>query len=129
MAVQVPENVRDLLQRPVVAALATLMPTGQPQVTPVWVGEKGDHLIINTARGRQKDRNMENRSKVTLLLIDPNNPYHWAEIRGTVDEVTEEGAEEDIRQLAKKYRGKAEYDMKGETRVTYKIAIEKVNGS
>ncbi|MCS6872579.1 MAG: pyridoxamine 5'-phosphate oxidase family protein, partial [Anaerolineae bacterium] len=85
--------------------------------------------IINTARGRQKDRNMRRNSKVTVLIIDPENMYHWAEVRGVVAEETEEGAYDVIKKLALKYRGREESTLaEGEVRVTYKIAIQKLNG-
>jgi PPOX class probable F420-dependent enzyme len=130
MLVGFPEKLQDLVERPIVAALATIMPSGAPQVTPVWFMHDGTHIIINTARGRQKDRNMQPGSKVTLSVIDPQNPYHWAELRGTIESETEEGAFEVIKDLALKYRGKREYPQNpGEVRVTYKIALDKVNGS
>src|SRR5690242_2978553 len=101
----IPEKVRDLFEKPVAAALTTMMPDGQPQTTPVWVDYDGEYVRVNTARGRQKDRNMGKRAKVTLLLIDPSNMYHWVEVRGHVADVTEQGAEEHINSLSKKYTG------------------------
>jgi PPOX class probable F420-dependent enzyme len=106
---QVPDSHRDLLERPIVVALVTLMPDGQPQATPVWCDFDGENIIINTARGRQKDRNMQQRSRVTVLSIDPNDPYRWLEVRGEVSHVTEEGGVDVINRLAKKYRGVDEY--------------------
>ncbi len=125
----IPDKVRDLLEKPVVAGLATLMPNEQPQVTPVWCDYDGKYVRVNTARGRQKDRNMTRRAKVTLLLIDPSNMYHWAEVRGHIEEVTEQGAEAHIHQLSHKYNGK-DYTKSNpaEVRVMYKIAVDKVNG-
>lgn len=105
----VPDTHRDLLDRPIVVALVTLMPDGQPQATPVWCDYDGTYVIINTARGRQKDRNMKTRSRVTVLSIDPQNPYRWLEVRGEVEAVTEEGGVETINRLAKKYRGVDQY--------------------
>jgi PPOX class probable F420-dependent enzyme len=105
----VPDSHRDLLDRPIVVALVTLMPDGQPQATPVWCDYDGTYVIINTARGRQKDRNMKARARVTVLSIDPQNPYRWLEVRGEVEEVTEEGGVETINRLAKKYRGVDQY--------------------
>lgn len=127
--VAMPDSVLDLFNRPIVAALATVMPDGQPQVTPVWFNYDGAQFIVNTARGRQKDRNMSRDSKVTLMIVDPENMYHWVEVRGVVTEVTEEGAHDVIKKLALKYRGKEEYNLQpGETRVTYKISPTKING-
>lgn len=105
----VPDSHRDLLDRPIVVALVTLMPDGQPQATPVWCDYDGTHVIINTARGRQKDRNMKARARVTVLSIDPDDPYRWLEVRGEVEDVTEQGGVETINRLAKKYRGVDQY--------------------
>jgi PPOX class probable F420-dependent enzyme len=125
---QLPAKAQDLLQKPVVASLVTLMPDGQPQATPVWVDYDGEYVRINTARGRQKDRNMQRRAKVTLLLIDPSNPYHWAEIRGHVEDITEDGARDHINQLSHKYTGGDYQGFKpDEQRVMYKIEPDKVN--
>ena len=106
---EVPDSHRDLLDRPIVVALVTLMPDGQPQATPVWCDYDGTYVIINTARGRQKDRNMKARARVTVLSIDPDDPYRWLEVRGKVEDVTEQGGVETINRLAKKYRGVDQY--------------------
>lgn len=128
--VTIPENLMDLVRKPIVAALATVMPGGQPQVTPVWIDYDGEYVIVNTARGRQKDRNMQRQALVTLCLFDPDNPEaHWAELRGYVADSTEEGAYATIKKLALKYRGKEEYALPpGQVRVNYRIALTKVNG-
>jgi PPOX class probable F420-dependent enzyme len=130
MTVLIPENVRDLLNRAIPLSLATLMPDDQPQVTPVWFKFDGEYLIINTARGRQKDRNLQRDAKVTGLLIDPDNMYHWAELRGYVAEITEEGAYDVINEMAHRYWADGrDYPKKpDEVRVTYKIALTKING-
>jgi PPOX class probable F420-dependent enzyme len=125
---QIPQSVLDLFQRPIVAALVTIMPDGQPQANPVWVDYDGQYVRINTAKGRQKARNMERRSKVTVLLIDPDNVYHWVEVRGHVEDETEEGANEHINQLSRKYENKDFRALNpGEVRVIYRIAPDKVN--
>jgi len=130
MSVQIPDKLKDLLERPIVSAFATLMPGGGPQITPVWFMFDGEHIIVNTARGRQKDKNLSVGANVALSIIDPQNPYHWAELRGVVAEETEENAHADIKRLSLKYRGKEEYALQpNEVRVTYKIAIKKVNGN
>lgn len=126
---QIPENLKDLLEKPIVCALATLMPDGAPQVTPVWFLWDGSHMVINTARGRRKDKNLKPGAKATIMIIDPQDPYHWMELRGHVSDETEVGAHDVIKRLALRYRGKEEYPLgPGEVRVTYKIAVEKVNG-
>lgn len=127
MAARIPDSHRDLLENPVVVALTTIMPDGQPQATPVWCLYDGTHIVINTARGRQKDQNMQQNPKVAILAIDPKNPYRYLEIRGEVDEATEEGGVEMINRLSERYTGRRDYyagnpQMRGkERRVTYKI--------
>lgn len=127
MTIHIPEKFRDLFEKPIVVALVTVMPSGQPHATPVWITYDGTHLIVNTARGRQKDKNMSRDAKVTVLAIDPQDPYHWVEVRGRIVEETEEGAIDVINALSKKYRGEEDYyarnpTMRGkERRVTYKI--------
>jgi PPOX class probable F420-dependent enzyme len=111
------------------------MPNGQPQATPVWCSYDGEHILINSARGRQKDRNMERDPRVTILVVDPNNVYRWLEVRGRVSQITEEGGVDHINSLSKKYRGNADYyaanpQMRGkETRVIYKIEPTHVNAN
>jgi PPOX class probable F420-dependent enzyme len=127
MAVEIPEEFIDLLQRPIVAALSTLMPSLQPQTTPVWFSFDGDKIWINTARNRQKDFNMMERPRVSILIIDPRDPYRYMEVRGEVVEETEEGAVDHINQLSAAYRNKPDYyatnpkKRETETRVIYKI--------
>ncbi len=102
---RIPDSFKDLLERPVFVTLVTVMPNGQPQATPVWVDYDGEFVRVNSARGRQKDRNMERNPHVTVLAIDPDNPYRWMEIRGIVEHISEEGGLDHINKLSKKYRG------------------------
>ena len=97
------ENFRDLFTKRAFANLATLMPDGRPQVTPVWCDFDGTHVLVNTAKGRQKDRNMRRDPRVAIALADPDNPYRYLEVRGRVVEITEQGANEHIDRMAKKY--------------------------
>jgi PPOX class probable F420-dependent enzyme len=123
MAATIPEKYLDLFQKKAFANLATLMPDGSPQVTPVWVDYDGSHVLVNTARGRQKDKNMQKNAKVSMSILDPDNPYRYIEIRGKVDTVTEQGADAHIDKMAKKYMGKDTYPYRNpkEVRVIYKI--------
>ena len=109
MAAIIPDKYLDLFQKKAFANLATLMPDGSPQVTPVWVDFDGTHVLVNSARGRQKDKNMQQNAKVSLAIMDPDNPYRYLEIRGTVDAITEQGADAHIDKTAKKYMGKDSY--------------------
>jgi len=123
MAATIPEKFLDLFEKKAFASLATVMPDGSPQVTPVWVDFDGSHVIVNSARGRQKDKNMQRNAKVALSILDPDNPYRYLEIRGKVEGITEEGADAHIDKMAKKYMGKDTYPYRRpeEVRVLYKI--------
>jgi PPOX class probable F420-dependent enzyme len=123
MAGAIPEKYRDLFKKRAFAALSTLMPDGSPQVTPVWVDLEGDRVIFNSAKGRQKDRNVRRDPRVALAVVDPDNPYRYLEIRGSVSEITEEGADAHIDKMAKKYLDvdKYPYRQPGEVRVIYKV--------
>jgi PPOX class probable F420-dependent enzyme len=129
MASTIPATHQDLLQKPAFAYLATLNPDGSPQVTPVWFDYDGKNIIVNTARGRVKDRNLKGEPRVALSIVDPENPYRYLGIQGRVTEMTENGADAGIDKLAKKYLGKDKYPWKGpnEVRVLVKIAPEKVH--
>jgi PPOX class probable F420-dependent enzyme len=103
------------------------MPNGSPQVSPVWVDFDGAHVLVNSSRGRQKDRNMVARPKVALNIQDPDDPYRYLLVRGAVVEHTTEGAVDHIHQLSMRYRGRSYPNLKpGEVRVIYKIRPEHV---
>jgi PPOX class probable F420-dependent enzyme len=99
----IPESFRDLIDGPVLVYIATTMPDGQPQLSVIWCNSDESHILINTTRGRQKDINIARDPRVTLLAVDPEDPYRFIEIRGEVVEVTEEGAVEHISELARLY--------------------------
>ncbi len=124
----IPEAYRDLFEKKAFANLATIMQDGSPQVTPVWVEADDQYVLVNSSKGRRKDLNMRSRPRVALSIQDPDNPYRYLEVRGSVVEITEEGADEHIDKLAKKYLGvdKYPYRQEGEIRVIYKIKPEKV---
>jgi PPOX class probable F420-dependent enzyme len=128
MAQQIPEKFLDLFNKKAFAELATLMPDGSPQVTPVWCDYDGTHVLVNSARGRLKDRNVERDRRVALSIPDPENPYRYLAIRGRVAEITEQGADEHIDKMAKKYLGKDKYPFRAanEKRVLYKIEPQRV---
>lgn len=126
----IPESHRDLLTDDVraFACLATVMANGAPQVTPIWFNIEGDAILINSAKGRVKDRNIRARPQVALAISDPRNPYRYLQIRGTVVEITEEGGVEHIDALSEKYTGNPVYKVRpGEIRVTYKILPNRVS--
>ena len=129
MAATIPATHQDLLQKPAFANLATLNPDGSPQVTPVWFEYDGQHVVVNTARGRVKDRNLQHEPRVALSIMDPANPYRYLGIQGRVTEMTETGADAGIDRLAKKYLGKDKYPWRGpnEVRVLVKITPDKIH--
>src|ERR1700722_10332015 len=98
-----------LTHKKALAHLATLMPDGSPQVTPVWFFYKGGKFIVNTARGRIKDKNMKQNALVALSITDPDNPYAHVAVRGKIVSATEQGADASIDALAMKYLGKDKY--------------------
>jgi PPOX class probable F420-dependent enzyme len=127
----IPETHTDLLkdEKKAFVYLTTLMPDGSPQVTPVWFNTDGEFILINTAIGRIKDRNMRTRPQVALCIQDPSNPYRYLQVHGRVVEFTTDGADDHIDALTLKYRGIPKYPSRqpGEQRVKYKIQIEKVD--
>ena len=120
---------RKLLKEPAYCQLATLMPDGSPQNTQVWVDTDGEHILINTAQGRQKERNVQRGPRVAVNVVDPANAWRIGMVRGRVVEVTTAGADELIDQLAKKYLDEETYPFRRpeEVRVTLKILPDKIN--
>jgi PPOX class probable F420-dependent enzyme len=105
MSAAIPETHKDLLSGTIFPSLVTVMPDGQPQASVVWFSYDGTFIYINTAKGRQKDKNMKARPQVTLLFMDPKNPMRFVEVRGKVVQHTEEGAVEHINKLSARYDG------------------------
>jgi PPOX class probable F420-dependent enzyme len=127
--ITIPDKFKALLERETkaFAFLALTLSDGSPQVTPVWFDWDGTHIIINTARGRVKDRILKKKPKVALAIVNPSNAYNYIQLRGQVDGETEEGAYDMICKLNEKYHGKYEYPKyPGEVRVTYKILPERI---
>jgi PPOX class probable F420-dependent enzyme len=129
MAAAIPATHKDIFQKKAFANLATLNADGTPHVTPVWVDFDGTHVVVNTARGRVKDRNLRRNPQVALSIADPDNPYRYLGIQGRVVEMTENGADAHIDKMAKKYMNKDRYPLRapGEVRVLVKIAPDKVH--
>jgi PPOX class probable F420-dependent enzyme len=111
---RISDDYHDLFERKSFANLATLMPDGTSQITPVWVGYDGDHLLVNTAKGRQKEKNVRRNPKVGINVLDPDDPYRYVSVRGEVVEVTEDGAVEHINELTERFMGRDEYPNLGE---------------
>ncbi len=109
MKAGIPESFRDLIHGPRVAALTTILPDGMPHTTVVWCEFDGTHVLVNTMTGFQKEKNMRRNPKVTLLCYDPRQPLRSLEVRGTVVEMTEEGAMEQLDDLSELYTGRRPY--------------------
>jgi PPOX class probable F420-dependent enzyme len=124
-------GVKKLFQEPNFAHLATIMRDGSPQVSPVWVDLDGDRILVNTAEGRTKPRNVRREPRVSISIFNQQNPYSHAVIRGRVVDITHDGADALIDRLAKKYLGQDTYPFRqpGEQRVIFVIEAEHVNSS
>jgi PPOX class probable F420-dependent enzyme len=120
----------DLLERPLLAVLSTIMPDGSPQATPLWIDTDDSYIRINSARGRTKDLNMRRDPRVALVIVDDANPYRYVQIRGRVVKFIEgDVAREHINQLSQRYTGQDwELMRPDEVRVMYLIKPEHVSG-
>ena len=123
------EPIAKLIEGKNFAFLATIMKDGSPQATPTWIDiDNRKTLLINTAEGRLKQKNISRDPRVSISVMEHSNPYHMVTIRGRVVEQTNVGADEHIDKLAKKYLGAEKYPMRSaqEKRIILKIKPEKV---
>ena len=118
-----PEEYQDLLndESKAMLYLATIMPDGSPQVTPVRFSTDGEHIYINTNEGRVKDKNMKARPKVAMTIQDPNDRYRYLGIRGEVISYTTEGADEHISKLSLQYDNEPWAPRTEQKRIIFKI--------
>jgi PPOX class probable F420-dependent enzyme len=123
MSQTLPSEFKDLFEKKSFGHLATVMPDGQPQTTPVWVDTDGECVLVNTAAERQKLENLEREPRVAISIQDPDDPYRYLEVRGRVIQTTDEGADQHIDRLAQRYLGKDRYPWRaeGERRVVVRI--------
>jgi len=128
LAVKLDSNAIRLIEGKNFGHLATLMPDGSPHVTPMWVDHEADLILVNTAMGRVKQKNVTKDQRVTISIIDQNNPYDRVILVGRVVAQTFEGADAHIDKLAKKYTGANKYQRSrpGEKRVIFKIEPVKI---
>ncbi len=116
-----------LHEEPNLAVVAALREDGKPHQTPVWVDWDGDHVLLNLNNFRAKLEHLRNDPRVSVLVLDRNDPFRWIAIEGTVDEITTEGADEHMVRQAGVYLGKDTYSRdEGEERILVKIAPERV---
>jgi len=130
MAAQLTEELLTLLRRPLIAHVATVMPDGSPQSTPVWIDTDGTDVIFNTAKGRVKHRNIARNPAVSISFVDDQNPYRMVEIRGNA-ELVEDGADQHIDAMAKKYLNQDSYPFRqpGEERIIVRVHPTKIAGA
>lgn len=119
--IHIPDNIVSWLKGRAFAHLATVMPDGSPQVTPVWVDTDGEYILVNTARGRQKDCNMQRDGRVALSILNPDDPYEYVQVRGLVELSSENGARQHIDELSFRYTGHAYQGSPDQVRVIYFI--------
>ena len=127
----IPSGFEDLMrdETRAYAYLATIMPDGSPQVTPVWFSVEGEHILVNTAKGRIKDRNMRERSQVALVIADPRDPYRYIQVRGRVVDIREDEMRRHFATLYRKYTGGAARGARppDEIRVVHTIKPERIS--
>jgi len=128
MSVRIEGRAEELLKGKNFAHVGTLRADGSVQVAPVWVDVADGRPVLNTAEGRAWPRNLERDPRITLEVQNMENPYEYVEIRGRVAERTNEGADEHIDSMAKKYLGQDEYPYRqpGEQRLIIRVEPEYV---
>jgi hypothetical protein len=121
----IPETHADLLDKKAFAHAATIGPDGAPQSSPVWFGWDGECLLLSLTTGRQKYRNLQSNPRIAVSLTDPDNPYRYLEIRGTVA-IEDDPGNAFINSMAKKYMGEDEYPwpQPGDHRVVVRVTPE-----
>ncbi len=131
MSGRIEGRAEELLKAKNFCNVSTLRADGSVHAAPVWVDVEDGLALLNTAEGRAWPRNLERDPRVTLLVLNMENPYEYVEIRGRVAERTHDGADEHIDALAKKYMGVDEYPLRqpGEQRVIIKVGPERVHVS
>ncbi len=125
---QLPDALIALLREPSPCYVATLMPDGSPQMTQTWVDTDGEHVLINTVQGFQKDRNVQRDPRVALNISDRANPSRYFEVRGRVTSSTTHGAADHIESLAQRYLGGPYpwYGGRDQARLILTVTVDKV---
>jgi PPOX class probable F420-dependent enzyme len=125
MSLPIPEKFHDLFSRPILCALTTVNPDGQPHSVPVWCDYDGEHVRVNVPAATKKARNLKRNPKLALLIIDPQNAWHWLEIQGQVGQLNDEahGAREHINQLSEKYTGNPVYQPRGASGIDRQMLV------
>ncbi len=133
MSLPIPEQFHDPLTRPLLCALTTINPDGQPHSVPVWCDYGGEYVRVNAPAATKKARNLRANPKLALLIIDPQNNGHWLEIQWRVGQLNDEaqGAREHINKLSEKYTGNPVYQPRGASGIDRQMVVieaVKLNG-
>jgi PPOX class probable F420-dependent enzyme len=125
MGMELPELARELLDRPTFAVLTTINPDGSPQGSVIWAKRDGEEIVFSTIRGRRKTRNLERDPRVSVVAFDPDDPYRYVEVRGTVA-ITEAGGDALIDELCRAYQGRPWPPRPGEVRVVCRLVASHI---
>jgi PPOX class probable F420-dependent enzyme len=131
MSETIPENFLDLFQKKSLAYLSVHLRGEDMMVNPVWCGWDGENVVLNSVEGRLKDKMMREHRRVAMCIADPDNSFRYLDVRGTVIEITTDGADEHIDQLSQRYLGMDKYPYRrpGDVRVIFRIRPDKVRGA
>jgi PPOX class probable F420-dependent enzyme len=134
MSLPIQEKFHDLFIRPLICVVSTINPDGQPHSVPVWCDFDGEHVRLNFPAATKKARNLQKNPKLSVLVLDPQNPGHWIEVQGHVGEFKDEahGAREHINKLSGKYTGNPVYQPRGASgidRLMIVVEATKINGN
>jgi len=127
----IPDEHTEWFERDLFAAFATISPDGSINLTPVWVDHDGEFLLVNTLRGRRKEKNVRNDPRVALLILDPDDPYRYISVQGKVEDLIEDGAADHYQELALRYTGEEDryerrYGDEDRSRVILRIAPDNI---
>jgi PPOX class probable F420-dependent enzyme len=128
VTVELPRDLLELLGRPSICYLATLMPDGSPHLTQTWVDTDGTHILINTVEGHQKVRNIARDRRVAVTVADHEQPARYVQVRGRVVDITTDGAAEHIEAMSLRYTGRsyAWYGGRDQVRLLLTIAADRI---
>jgi PPOX class probable F420-dependent enzyme len=128
MSPRLPDKIKEWLDGKTVVSLATIHPSGQPQVSPVWATYDGEDILLSTLESRQKFKNLSKNPRATVLIFPMSDPYIYAELRGTVS-ITRSGGRELIDRLCMIYTGEPyPVEPPDEVRVVIRLSVERISG-
>jgi PPOX class probable F420-dependent enzyme len=128
--VPLPDELVDLLRRPSLCFVASIMPDGSPQLTQTWLSTDGEHILINTPDWSQKARNVARDPRVAVNIVNPDNTRRYFAVRGRVIATTTQGGAQNVDEISGKYLGRPYPNFSGrpETRMIMTIEADSVRG-